>query len=165
MYEVNFTGYMLYSIALTSLFRNRFVDAFSIWAFVVFCACFQMLDERFGANWGFTYYFGAAVCDLAIISVLYRVKNPTATLVRIQTLCLWFMYANAAGCAMYELGFEPDIYNIITRALFVLVLLVSIANGKGDDLGNATIRWNGFSFYRSYTASPIQMQTNKEKIS
>ena len=157
-----FTGSVIYLLVLASFFRED-VDRFAIQSCAFGWAAFQILNDLFGEKWGFTYYFGAVITDLIVIKSLNVPIHPTLALIRMQTICLWFIYVNVFGWIIYEAGHDPFSYNLLCGILFILALIISFLKGNSNVLGNIKLFGNGFSFYSFHFTRNTNLSSNSKK--
>ena len=155
-------GLILFLAALS--FTRKGENRYSILVFAALCGLFQYASDNLGESWGYAYYLGAAVTDLLIILAISNTTKPTQTIINLQKLALWFIYVNAFGWVIYELYYPPVIYDALSLALFISVIIISIKKGGGN-VGIFSNNRNDLAFYCGYIRSHSEMQSNKEKSS
>jgi hypothetical protein len=157
------TGILIICLALFSFTRSG-ENKYCVQVFAVLCALFQILSDNLGDSSGFIYYLFAAIIDLLIIIVISKPVKITETIIDLQNIALWFIYANTIGWVIYELYYPPLIYDSLCLALFISALVVAIRKGGGEDVGRITNIGNDFAVYSGYNSRNPQVQINKEKI-
>jgi len=157
------TGLLILFLAALSLTRKD-EDRYSILVFAALCGFFQFASDNISDSSGYSYYLGAATIDLLIITLISKAVKPTATLINLQKIALWFIYANTVGWVIYELYYPPIFYDALCLVLFVAAIYVAGKKGGNCDLGSFTDNSNDFAFYRGYNTCNTQMQKNQEKI-
>ena len=155
------TGGLILFLAVLS-FTRKGENRYSILVFAALCGLFQFASDNLGESWGYAYYLGAAVTDLLIILAISNTAKPTQTIINLQKLALWFIYVNCFGWVIYELYYPPMVYDALSLALFVSVIIISIKKG-GNNVGIFANFSNDSAIYCGYTSSNSQMQRNKEK--
>jgi len=156
------TGALILFLAVLSFIRHG-ENRYSILIFAALCGFFQFASDNLGDSWGFAYYLGAAIADLLIIIAISRPIKLTATIINLQRIALWFIYANTMGWIIYELYYPPLIYDALCLALFISALVVAVKKGGNGDLGNNTNNSNDFAFYSGYNSCNTYMQIHKKK--
>lgn len=138
------TALLILTLAIASYFQ-RDQNRYAVICFAMCSGLHQIADMLFGDSWGFLYYYTAALTDLIIINLLFKVSTPTVLIINLQKISLLFIVNNLIGWIIYELAYEPLVYNNISLMLFSFALFASTTKGRGDDLGIYTgNRWNSF---------------------
>lgn len=156
------TGVLILFLAALSFTRHG-ENRYSILIFAALCGLFQFASDNLGESWGYVYYLGAAIADLLIIIAISKPVKLTATIINLQKIALWFIYANTIGWIIYELYYPPLIYDALCLALFISALFVAVKKGGSSDLGNFANNSNGFTIFSGYNNRHTQMQINKKK--
>ncbi len=134
------TAVLILLLAAAS-YSQRDQNRYAVVCFAMCSGLHQITDILFGENWGFLYYYTAAFTDLVIINLLFKVKTPTLLIINLQKISLLFIANNLMGWIIYELSYEPVLYNNISLILFSFALYASTSKGRGDDLGIYTNGW------------------------
>jgi len=156
------TGGLILLLAVLS-FTRKGENRYSILVFAALCGLFQYASDNLGESWGYVYYLGAAIADLVIILAISNPIKPTITIINLQKIALWFIYANLFGWIIYELYYPPMVYDAICLALFISVIICAIKKG-GNNVGYFADSRYDPSVYCSYNSSNSKMQSDKEKI-
>lgn len=153
-------GALIIAMALLSFTRHG-KDRYIILAFAALCGFFQLISNSLG---NYQYYLGAAITDLIIINLISKIVKPTATIINLQKIALWFIYVNTIGWIIYELYYPPFLYNTICLALFISALVVAVRKGGDSGLGSITSNSNDFTIRGGYNSCNTQMQVYKKKV-
>jgi len=157
------TGLLILFLAALSFVREG-ENRYSILIFAAFCGFFQFASDNLGESWGFVYYLGAAITDLLIIMAISKPIKLTLTIINLQRIALWFIYANTIGWIIYELYYPPLFYDALCLALFIAALVVAVKKGGNGELGDITDYSNGLTVRSGYNFRNIQVQGHKKKI-
>jgi len=140
------TALLIVALVVASYYQ-RDQNRYAVICFAMCSALHQIADTLFGDNWGFLYYFTAAFTDLIIINLLFKVHKPTKLIINLQKISFLFILNNLMGYIVYEMSFDPAVYNNVSLVLFSFALFASTSKGRGDDLGIYTdSRWNSFIY-------------------
>ena len=140
------TASLILLIALASYFQ-RDQNRYAVICFAMCAAIHQIADILFGESWGFLYYYSSALNGLIIINLLFKIRKPTRLSITLQKIAFLFILNNLFGWIIYELGYDPLIYNNVALVLFSCAFFASVSKGRSDDLGIYTSsRWNSFIY-------------------
>ena len=84
---------------------------------------------------GFIYYSTSALFDAVVIAILISIENKTRLIVDICRLLLCSIIINFMGWLIYELGFNPNPYNLSMAVIYVTLavrILVTTRRDRGD---------------------------------
>jgi len=104
-------------------------DGAVFWPLLIFCipTLFYMILPPEGAN---AFLIGGAV-DVGILFTLNMLSKVNYTVKVLACASLILLCLNFTGWAMYEMWYEPDLYNQACLALYAIVLLMIMDNGYG----------------------------------
>jgi len=78
-----------------------------------------------------SYYLYAAFADLFVILVIYA-QRPTQRGLRLMTLSCVSITVNAIGWVIWNAGYSPIVYNVLSYAIYSVAIYVISAEDKND---------------------------------
>lgn len=116
-------------------------------------ACFAGVSAAHGLLFwsldGFSYYFSAALFNLATVALLNCVRPICRTTIQLQRIAFAMILANGLGALLWYYYFEPTFYNWAFAALYGWGCATIFPTGPRDKNGFAINRWRGcFRFSR-----------------
>jgi len=97
-----------------------------------------------GQETGFIYYFSAALCSIAIMPVIAMLGNFGRFTRNLLMICMSAAILNASGWVLYELYFDPIVYN----NLFLVLYSIAIALMLNEEINDKTINHRrSFGFF------------------
>lgn len=128
--------------------------------FAITCSLYGLLSDYILNN--YLYYILAAYTDLLIIYLLSRIIKPTNAIMLLQKICLYFIYINLAGLAVYYYELPPVIYSFSCGVLYATALLVSVFEDRNYGTFRNIKRAGGF--YCLHNKGARLLRVNKTAI-
>lgn len=133
--EINIE-YFIGLIALTGLFHKD-DRRYPILVFFGVLAAYKIIYEISPITGAFYYLISSISLGFAVF-LLSKIPNPTKITLRLEDVAMLLILCNAFGVVIYELEYEPLIYDIISRLLLITAIVSTFWKGE-NSVGDSAI--------------------------